>query len=36
MIENLYILGAGASADAGAPLMNNFIDTAEDLLNENA
>ncbi|MGA2406228.1 MAG: hypothetical protein ABSF81_05700 [Bacteroidales bacterium] len=32
MDENVIILGAGASADSGAPLMNNFIDKAEDLL----
>lgn len=32
MIENLSILGAGASYDAGAPLMFNFLDVAEDLL----
>lgn len=35
MIDNLYILGAGASADAGAPLMANFLDTVEDLINSN-
>jgi len=34
MIDNLYILGAGASVDSGAPLMNNFLDVAEDLINE--
>jgi hypothetical protein len=32
MAENVFILGAGASVEAGAPLMNNFIDVAEDLL----
>lgn len=31
MSGNLFILGAGASCDAGAPLMSNFIDKAEDL-----
>lgn len=34
--ENVIILGAGASADAGAPLMNNFIDVAEQLLRKKA
>jgi hypothetical protein len=34
MVENLYILGAGSSVDSGVPIMNNFIDKAEDLLNE--
>lgn len=32
MVENLFILGAGASKDCGAPLMNNFLDVADDLL----
>ena len=32
MIDNVFILGAGASAEAGAPLMSNFLDKAEDLL----
>ena len=32
MSENVFILGAGASFEAGAPLMNNFLDIAEDLL----
>jgi len=32
MGENLFILGAGASAESGAPLMGNFLDIAEDLL----
>lgn len=27
----LFLLGAGASADCGAPLMNNFLDIATDL-----
>ena len=31
MSENLFILGAGASAEAGAPTMQNFIDRAEQL-----
>lgn len=31
MSETVYILGAGASAQAGAPLMANFLDTAERL-----
>jgi hypothetical protein len=30
MAENVYILGAGASRAAGAPLMKEFIDRAED------
>jgi hypothetical protein len=34
MGENVFILGAGASAESGAPLMNNFLDIAEDLLRE--
>jgi hypothetical protein len=34
MDENVIILGAGASADSGAPLMNNFLDKAEDLLSK--
>ncbi|RAV02720.1 hypothetical protein [Paenibacillus sp. YN15] len=32
MAENLFILGAGASFDAGAPLMNGFFDKAYELL----
>ena len=32
MSETVFILGAGASAESGAPLMNNFIDKAEELL----
>lgn len=35
MEENIIILGAGASADSGAPLMSNFLDKAEDLLSSN-
>ncbi len=35
MEENIIILGAGASADSGAPLMSNFLDKAEDLLASN-
>ncbi len=31
MVENVFILGAGASKEAGAPLMSEFIDVAEDL-----
>ena len=34
MSENVFILGAGASRDAGAPLMNEFLDKAYDLSNE--
>ena len=29
MSETVFILGAGASAQAGAPLMNNFFDEAD-------
>jgi len=32
MAENVFILGAGASRKAGAPLMKEFLDSAEDLL----
>ncbi|MFB9862760.1 hypothetical protein [Rufibacter immobilis] len=32
MNGDVYILGAGASFESGAPLMNNFLDVAEDLL----
>lgn len=35
MDENVIILGAGASADSGAPVMQNFLDVAEDLLTFN-
>lgn len=31
-MKTVFIFGAGASADAGAPLMGNFLDKAEDLL----
>lgn len=31
MSKHLFILGAGASAEAGAPVMSNFLDTAQDL-----
>lgn len=30
--DNVIILGAGASVEAGGPLMKNFLDIAEDLL----
>ena len=33
MAKTVFILGAGASASAGAPLMNQFLDVAVDLLN---
>jgi hypothetical protein len=36
MAKTVFILGAGASVEAGAPLMNNFLDTAQDLLNRGA
>jgi len=32
MARNVFILGAGASFDAGAPLMDNFLDRAEAIL----
>ncbi len=32
MSETVTILGAGASAAAGAPLMSDFLDRANDLL----
>jgi len=32
MAETVFILGAGASKEAGAPLMREFLDVAEDLL----
>jgi len=35
MSKNVFILGAGTSKHTGAPLMNNFLDVAEDLLKEN-
>lgn len=35
MSKTIFILGAGASKAAGAPLMADFITTAEDLLNRN-
>src|SRR6185369_1561450 len=31
MSSVVFILGAGASADCGAPLMSNFLDVAADL-----
>jgi hypothetical protein len=34
--ENVFILGAGASKESGAPLMNEFLDVTEDLLREDA
>jgi len=33
MSDTVFILGAGASAEAGAPLMANFLDVASDLRN---
>ncbi|QJD83279.1 hypothetical protein [Cohnella herbarum] len=35
MVENVFILGAGASFESGAPLMNNFLDISEELLMTN-
>ena len=34
MRKTVFILGAGASVDAGGPLMNTFLDRARDLLAE--
>ena len=34
MAKNVFILGAGASVGAGAPLMKDFLDRASDLLSE--
>jgi len=31
MAKNVFILGAGASKEAGAPLMAEFLDVARDL-----
>src|SRR5690242_15450290 len=30
--RNVYVLGAGASADAGAPLIKNFLECSRNLL----
>ncbi len=35
MSEVVFILGAGASKDCGAPLMNDFLDTASRILSTN-
>ncbi len=35
MSRSVFIFGAGASVDAGAPVMYNFIDQAEELLSRN-
>ncbi len=35
MSKNIFILGAGASKEAGAPLMDDFLDKAKDLLDLN-
>src|SRR5260370_5795352 len=32
--RNVYILGAGASADAGAPLIKNFLDYSRELFDQ--
>src|SRR4051794_16623408 len=32
MSKTVFIIGAGASAKAGVPLMNGFLDTAEHIL----
>ena len=34
MAKTVFILGAGASADTGAPLMYNFLDKAEELFHQ--
>jgi NAD-dependent SIR2 family protein deacetylase len=34
--RNVYLLGAGASAEAGAPLIKNFLDAARELLDSPA
>jgi hypothetical protein len=34
MSEIVFILGAGASKNAGAPLMANFLDKADELRKE--
>src|SRR5262245_33819572 len=36
MSDIVFILGAGASREAGAPLMDDFIDKAEDCLRSDA
>lgn len=35
MSRNVFILGAGASAESGAPLMRDFLDKAEDMMRLN-
>lgn len=35
MARNVFILGAGASNEVGAPLMNNFLEVSENLLRSN-
>src|SRR5205085_6596893 len=35
MANSVFVLGAGASAAAGVPLMGNFLDVAHDLLRAN-
>jgi len=34
MAQNIFILGAGASCDAGIPVMNNFLKVARNLKNQ--
>lgn len=36
MSNVVFILGAGASKQSGAPLMANFLDVASDLLRSNS
>jgi len=36
MADTVFILGAGASFEAGAPLMSNFLDVADDLMYKGA
>lgn len=35
MAKNIFILGAGASVEAGVPVMNNFLEVSRDLLDRN-
>jgi len=34
MARTVFVLGAGASREGGAPLMNDFLDVAEELLHQ--
>src|SRR5438034_6616029 len=35
MARTVFVLGAGASKEGGAPVLNDFLDTAEELLRQN-